>query len=141
MDASKRVFSSPPTAGAPRPVTCCAVLSCRGDNGLLSRFRSGHFGNLFARDLHAPAETAAHADTMVNLFTLGGTLLLTCPYALMGSLQADSWSALKGNLATCASNPWTGATPWGAEEVNSYVATPAWQTACSPPFTAPFSRS
>ena len=108
---------------APPPfASWLSILSCRGEDGVVSRLHNGHFGHLFSRkplDLETSAE---HADTMVNLFTLAATLLLTCPYALMGSLQTDSWTALKSNLATCASNPWTGATPWDAAEVNRYIA-------------------
>lgn len=112
-----------PDAGASRrALGCWAMLRCGGEGGFLSRFRGGSFGNLFSQFPEVASETAAHADTVVNLFTLGGTLLLTCPYALMGSLQTDSWLALKGNLASCAANPWTGATPWGTAEASDFVA-------------------
>ena len=98
-----------------------ALLSCSGAHGINSRFRYGHFGNLFSSVPHDAENTATHADTIVNLFTLGATLLLTCPYALMGSLQTSAWGDLRVNLASCASNPWNGSTPWGFGEVDAYV--------------------
>jgi hypothetical protein len=98
------------------------LLAC-GPHGICSRFSKGHFGNLFASEPRNAESTATHADTIVNLFTLGATLLLTCPYALMGSLQTGAWDGLATNLASCAANPWTGSLPWGAGEVERYIAT------------------
>ena len=113
----------PPPLPLPPPPSALSLLSCTGAGSLASRFRAGHFGNLFAAEPVDAEVTAAHADTIVNLFTLGATLLLTCPYALMGSLQADAWEGLRASLASCAANPWSGATPWGAAQVDSYIET------------------
>lgn len=116
------VAPSSPSASPPH-TTLCEALSVTGPHGIISRFQNGQLGNFFAAN-HSHVESAAtHADTIVNLFTLASTLLLTCPYAVMGSLQTSAWVDLRDNLAKCTSNPWTGATPWAAADVDFYVET------------------
>ena len=117
------VPSSPPAPPPPPPPPPRLLheLHFTGAHGFLARSRRSLLRRLFASPDDGE-EVAAYADTVVNLFTLVSTLLLGCPYSMLGSLQSDAWVALRRNLAACASNPWLGTLPWGAVEVDAYLA-------------------
>jgi hypothetical protein len=112
----------PGTDGADSPPTklsaCAAML-----DGILKRFKNSPLVHLFDVEPENPVLVAAHADVAVSTFALVSTLLLSCPYALFGSLQTSSWDAYRASLLTCSANPFTGAKPWGPTDVDAYVST------------------
>lgn len=101
--------------------TLLEALALCGKHGFLRRVRASPLANLFSDEPRGDVLVSTFSDGAVSTFALVSTLLLTCPFALLGSLQPGAWDVFSAALLTCSANPYTGATPWGPAEVNAYV--------------------